>query len=49
MSSTVVQCILYLTVLVLLAIPLGAYIGKIMNAVGHAGRNRLCGRKIQFK
>ena len=31
MSSTVVQCILYLAVLVLLAIPLGAYIGKIMN------------------
>ncbi len=31
MSSTVVQCILYLVVLVLLAIPLGAYIGKIMN------------------
>ncbi|MDF2632936.1 MAG: kdpA [Caproiciproducens sp.] len=31
MSSTVVQCILYLAVLVLLAIPLGTYIGKIMN------------------
>lgn len=31
MSSTVLQCILYLAILVLLAIPLGTYIGKIMN------------------
>ena len=31
MNSTVIQCILYLAVLVLLAIPLGKYIGKIMN------------------
>lgn len=31
MSSTILQCILYLVVLVLLAIPLGTYIGKIMN------------------
>ncbi len=31
MSSAVLQYILYLTVLVLLAIPLGTYIGKIMN------------------
>lgn len=31
MSGTVIQCILYLAVLVLLVIPLGTYIGKVMN------------------
>lgn len=31
MSSTAIQCILYLAILILLAIPLGTYIGKIMN------------------
>lgn len=31
MNGTVIQCILYLAILVLLAIPLGTYIGKVMN------------------
>ena len=31
MSNTDLQCVLYLAILVLLAIPLGAYIGKVMN------------------
>ena len=31
MSTAILQCILYLGILVALAIPLGAYIGKIMN------------------
>lgn len=31
MSGTLLQCLLYLAVLVVLAIPLGTYIGKIMN------------------
>lgn len=31
MSGTIIQCLLYLAILVALAIPLGAYIGKIMN------------------
>lgn len=31
MNGTIIQCLLYLAILVALAIPLGTYIGKIMN------------------
>jgi len=31
MTNTAIQMILYCAILVLLAIPLGAYIGKVMN------------------